>query len=144
MIGGIVFICFIAIIFWVVFAIVAYKNEYYVFEYKNNSKSDAFLYYENDNVKYYSYELSDIYVFEQRFIFKTNKKDLKKIIENDELKTILKDFYLFKNNTDNGIEYIYTSKDETFSVIRCELNSREKFYILSEYGYLNRCKLVNT
>ena len=76
------------------------------------------------------------------FVTKANPH-LKKIIEDDELKTILSNFYLFKNNTGNGIEYIYTSKDETFSVIRCELNDREKFYILSQYGYLNRCKLVN-
>ena len=143
MIGIIAFICFIAIIFWIVFAIVAYRNEYYVFEYKNNSKSDMFLCLDNNNVKYYSYGLSDIFVYEQRFIFKINKKSLKNIIEDDELETILSNFYLFKNNTGNGIEYIYTSKDETFSVIRCELNDREKFYILSQYSYLNRCKLVN-
>ena len=117
MICIIAFICFIAIIFWIVFAIVAYRNEYYVFEYKNNSKSDIFLYLDNNNVKYYSYGLSDIFVYEQRFIFKTNKKSLKKIIEDDEVsmeerlieildRIEYNDFPIWKKNQINNIKHI--------------------------------------
>ena len=55
----------IAIIFWISFAVIAYRKEYLVFEPIKNKDKKQELYYEKDNIKYYSYGIDEIYIYER-------------------------------------------------------------------------------
>ena len=104
---------FCGIIFWMFFAIIAYRNEVYVFDVKLNNSNNKFLYFENDDIKYYSYNgFKDVDVYEKRFIFNTNKRNMKDIIKNGEFDKLLDDMVVFKCNyfVDEEIFYIFSDK----------------------------------
>ena len=132
------------IIFWVSFVIIAFRNEVYIFDVKLNNSNNKFLYFENDDIKYYSYNgFKDVNVYEKRFIFNTNKRNMKGIIKNGEFDKLLDDMIVFKYNYGEVIESKYRNEleDETFSITKCNyFVDEEIFYIFSDKAYLNICR----
>ena len=133
-----------AILFWTAFAIIAYRNEYYVFDVEIGKSNNSFKFYENNGINYYSYNgFKDAFVFEKRFIFKLNKRNIKEVIKEDELDTITSKMHNYKYDYGGVIETKYRDKleDETFCITKCDFFVDEKtVYIFSDKGYLNICR----
>lgn len=134
----------IAIIFWISFAIVAYRNEYLVFETVKSEEQTQELYYEKDNIKYYSYGIDEIYVYERRFIFNTNKKTMKDVINKDEFISMISNFNIYRYKYGDMIESKYTGGEGNVNITKCDYEDDNKdFYILSDKKYKNICRLFN-
>ena len=134
----------IAIIFWISFAVVAYRKEYLVFEPIKNKDKKQELYYKKDNIKYYSYGIDEIYIYERRFIFNTNKKTMKDIIDKDEFISMISNFNIYRYKYGNMIESKYTVGEGKVNITKCDYEDDNKdFYILSDEKYKNICRLFN-
>ena len=132
----------IAIIFWISFAVIAYRKEYLVFEPIKNKDKKQELYYKKDNIKYYSYGIHEIYIYERRFIFNTNKKTMKDIIDKDEFISMISNFNIYRYKYGNMIESKYTVGKGKVNITKCDYED-DNFYILSDEKYKNICRLFN-
>ena len=132
-----------AIIFWIAFIIVAFRNEYLVFDVKMKNDSNINgLYYEYDDIKYYGYDgLDDVDVYERRLIFNTNKRNMKDIIKNGDFYFLLNKMEVFRYNYGGVIESKYTSYQDDFCITKCDFFVEEEIiYIFSEKEYKNICR----
>ena len=136
-------IVFFAILFWIAFLIIAYRNEYLVFVPKMDIDSNTSdLYYKDREILYYTYDgLRDVEVYDRRLIFNTNKRNMKDIIKNGEFYFLLDRLEVFRYNYGGVIESKYTSHDNDFCITKCDFFVDEKIlYIFSEKQYKNICR----
>ena len=93
------------------------------------SKREYSLYYEKDDVKYYSACYDKVNVREEKFIFKKTD-DIKKYIDNGQLLSILQKFDMDKWQYSEGIQTDYYVLDSSKSLIitRCSSDSYDTYY----------------
>ncbi len=128
-----------AFLFWVGFAIVSYRRPVYQFETEGRAcyKEEYKLYYEKDDVKYYSACFDSISVVEERFIFH-KRYSLKKYIDDDSLHKILQKAIIYKWKYDFGVQTDYYvdnynySEDGDFVITKCNEDSDVSYYIHRE------------
>lgn len=133
-----------AILFWIAFVVISYRNESYVFEVEIDDKKDSYLFFEYDGIKYYSYNgFKDVNVYDKRFIFNTNKRSIKSIIKNDKMDSLVSEMVEYSYDYGGVFETKYRDKleDESFCITRCDFFVDEKIvYIFSDKAYLNICR----
>ena len=134
---------FFAILFWLAFLIIAYRNDYLIFVTRMHENINInSLYYEDHDILFYTYDgLSDVDVYDKRLIFNTNKRNMKDIIKNGEFYFLLDELDVFRYNYGGIIESKYTPRDKNFSITKCDFFVDEKIlYIFSEKEYKNICR----
>lgn len=126
----------LAILFWVAFAIIAYRNESIVADFKGNSCSDD-PYIKYGSVNYYIECADEVYISDLRFIFKTNKRKLSEIIKAGEFINLLSKLNVYKYYANRGLETKYYTDDKKLVITKCEYweNNTEKIHYVIDDAY---------
>lgn len=128
-----ILLSFFAFLFWLFFMVISSRRPNYIFSISSAgvdcSKREYSLYYEKDDVKYYSACYDKVNVREEKFIFKKTD-DIKKYIDNGQLLSILQKFDMDKWQYSEGIQTDYYVLDSSKSLIitRCSSDSYDTYY----------------
>ena len=128
-----ILLSFFAFLFWLFFMVISSRRPNYIFSISSAgvdcSKREYSLYYEKDDVKYYSACYDKVNVREEKFIFKKTD-DIKKYIDNGQLLSILQKFDMDKWKYSEGIQTDYYVLDSSKSLIitRCSSDSYDTYY----------------
>ena len=128
-----ILLSFFAFLFWLFFMVISSRRPNYIFSISSVgvdcSKREYSLYYEKDDVKYYSACYDKVNVREEKFIFKKTD-DIKKYIDNGQLLSILQKFDMDKWQYSEGIQTDYYVLDSSKSLIitRCSSDSYDTYY----------------
>ena len=128
-----ILLSFFAFLFWLFFMVISSRRSNYIFSISSAgvdcSKREYSLYYEKDDVKYYSACYDKVNVREEKFIFKKTD-DIKKYIDNGQLLSILQKFDMDKWQYSEGIQTDYYVLDSSKSLIitRCSSDSYDTYY----------------
>lgn len=123
------------IIFWLFFIVISSRRPTYTFSISSSgedcTKREYLLYYEKNNVKYYSACYDKVYISEEKFIFQ-NIKDIKEYIDSQQLLSILQEFDMYKWKYSEGVQtdyYVFgTALDSSFIITRCSTESEDTYY----------------
>ena len=122
-----------ALLFWIFFVVISSHRPNYTFSISTTgddcSKREYSLYYEKDDVKYYSACYDKVNVREEKFIFKKTD-DIKKYIDNGQLLSILQKFDMDKWKYSEGVQTDYYVLDSSKNLIitRCSTETRDTYY----------------
>ena len=122
-----------AFLFWIFFVVISSRRPNYTFSISTTgddcSKREYSLYYEKDDVKYYSACYDKVNVREEKFIFKKTD-DIKKYIDNGQLLSILQKFDMDKWKYSEGVQTDYYVLDSSKNLIitRCSSESYDTYY----------------
>lgn len=126
----------LAILFWISFAIISFRNESLVADFGDGGCSDD-PYIKYGSVNYYVECSDEVYISEQRFIFKTNKRKLSEIIKNGEFIDLLGKLNVYKYSANRGLETKYYPDDKNFVITKCEYweNGTERIHYVIDDTY---------
>lgn len=122
-----------AFLFWIFFAVISSRRPNYTFALSNAdtdcSKREYSLYYEKNDVKYYSACYDKVNVIEEKFLFKKTD-DIKKYIDNGQLLSILQKFDMDKWKYSEGVQTDYYVLDSSKNLIitRCSTETQDTYY----------------
>ena len=122
-----------AFLFWIFFAVISSRRPNYIFALSNAdtdcSKREYSLYYEKNDVKYYSACYDKVNVIEEKFLFKKTD-DIKKYIDNGQLLSILQKFDMDKWKYSEGVQTDYYVLDSSKNLIitRCSTETQDTYY----------------
>ena len=118
-------------LFWIFFAVISSRRPNYTFSNAGTdcSKREYSLYYEKNDVKYYSACYDKVNVIEEKFLFKKTD-DIKKYIDNGQLLSILQKFDMDKWKYSEGVQTDYYVLDSSKNLIitRCSTETQDTYY----------------
>lgn len=121
------------IVFWIFFVVISSRRPTYTFSFSTGgedcTKREYLLYYEKNDVKYYSACYDKVNVIEEKFFFKKTD-DVKKYIDNGLLLSILQNFDMDKWKYSEGVQTDYYVLDSSKNLIitRCSSGSHDTYY----------------
>ena len=131
-----------SLIFWIFFVVISYRRPIYYYEAVGDScDRDSYeLYYEKDDVRYYSPCYDEVNIVEKRFIF-YHRFDVKKYIDEGRLLHILQKATITKWAYDGILQtdyYVDVYKDsDSIMVTKCQLDGKTDYYFHGANSYNN-------